>query len=379
MAAAQRRNLAIAGAAAAVVILAGYDLYVWAASYASNNFHNDFTFWYAAARLGLTHGWSRLFDLQLQQEQLDALGSNIHVAQLARYVSPPPLAWLAVPFTLLPFRLAYALWSLLLVLALAITWWLAAPGRGRSRVLHLVGAVGWLPVLFGLQLGQPALLVAAGVAACYALLLRQREMLAGMALGVLVFKPQLALLVPPALLVTGRWRAFTGATLVIGLLAVVSVVALGPSGLSTFEQRLSFASTIAENQSQTLAPLIGNLQVTRVIQLLIAAWTLGLAYRLRARGPELPIVVALVGGLAASPYIHYGDLTMLGLAGWLYLRGPRHRWGWVYVLALVIAGEGFPIWGAGPVLVGELLALVLLTLSTTMPAAALDKPAGALP
>lgn len=367
------RNLAVAGAAAAVAVLAVYDLGVWIQTILADSFHNDLSFYYAAARLGLTHGWSGLYDLRLQQEQLQAIGSQIRVAELARYISPPPLAWLVVPFTVLPFQWAYLLWSVVLMLALALTWLLASPGRGRSRVLYLVAAIGWLPVIYGLQLGQPGMLIALGVAACYALLQRDREVAAGAVLGVMVLKPQLAILVPAALLVTGRWRAFAAATVVVAILIAISALALGGGGVATYEQRLSFASTVPVNQAQTLAPWIGNLPVTRAIQVVIAMWALGLAYRLRARGPGLVIAVALVGGLAAGPYVHYDDLTMLGLAGWLYLRSSKLTWGWAYLLALAIAAEGFPIWGAGPVLIGELGALALLTLLPP-PAASEDPP-----
>ena len=365
---ARRRNLVIAGAGAAIVVLAAYDLVIWAQNYAADNFHNDFTFYYAAARLGLTHGWSGLYDLKLQQEQLDAIGSRITIAELARYISPPPLAWLVVPLSLLPYRVAYALWSAILLLGLALTWRLASPGSGRVRVLYLVAAVGWLPLVYGLQLGQPGLLVAAGVAGSYALLRRERPLAAGACLGVLVLKPQLAFLVPAALLVTGRWKAFSAATVVVAVLAIFSMAALGPDGVATYMQRLNFASGVPVNQSQTLASLIGNLPVTRAVQALIALWTLLLAYRLRRRGPELPMALALVGGLAAAPYVHYDDLLMLGLAGWLYLRSPLHRWGWAYALALAIAAEGFPIWGAGPILIGEVGALALLSLVSPLEA-----------
>jgi len=301
MGSASRRNLVFAGAGAAAVILAGYDLWIWLTSYLGDNFHNDFTFYYAAARLGLAHGWSHLYDLKLQQEQLDAIGSRITVAQLARFVSPPPLAWLVVPMTLLPYRAAYWVWSAVLLAALALAWQLAAPGRGRRRLIFLVAAIGWLPVIYGLQLGQPALLVAAGVAACYALLQRDRHLAAGAVLGVLVLKPQLALLVPAALLVTGRWRAFAASAVVIGLLAAASVAALGPSGVSAYQGILDFATTVPENQSQTLAAWIHDLTATRAVQAVIALWALALAYRLRRRGLETTLAVALVGGLAASP------------------------------------------------------------------------------
>ncbi len=388
MAPARTRNLLIAAGAAAALVAAGYDAWLWMASYTGDNFHNDFTFYYAAARLGLAHGWAGLYNLDLQQQQLDAVGSQIKVAQLARYVSPPPLAWLVVPLTALPFRVAYWLWSALLVAALGVAWYLSSPGRSRLRIILLVAAAGWLPIVYGLQLGQPALLVAAGVAGCAALLRRDRQLVAGALLGVIVLKPQLALVVPAALLVTGRWRAFAASVVVLAALAVVSAIALGPDGVSTYLARLSFATTVPENQSQTLAAWIHNLTVTRAVEVVIVAWTLAIAYRLRSRGPDAVIAIALVGGLAASPYTHYDDLTMLGLAALLYLRTSQTRWTIAYVIAMVVAGEGFPIWGAGPVLVGELGALLLWSVAAVraggreaeaiLGRSALAVPAGAL-
>jgi len=358
-----RRNLAVAGAAAAAAVSALYSVWLWISNYLGDNFHNDFTFYYAAARLGLARGWSHLYELRLQQEQLDAIGSHITVAQLARYVSPPPLAWLVTPLTLLPYQVAYWLWSTLLVGALVLAWHLAAPGAGRARVIFLVAAIGWLPIVYGLQLGQPALLVAAGVAACYALLRRGRDVEAGAVLGVLVVKPQLALLVPVVLLASGRWRAFASSVVMLAALTVASLLALGPSGVTDYLSRLNFATTIPENQAQTLAGWIHNLEATRVVQGFVAAWTVGVAYRLRRRGPAVVLAVALIGGLAASPYVHYDDLAMLGLACLLFLRTARGRWVIAYAIALFIAAEGFPIWGAGPVLAGELIALCLLSVS----------------
>jgi len=362
-----RRNLMVAGGGAAAVILAGYDLWIWLTNYLGDNFHNDFTFYFAAARLGLAHGWTHLYDLKLQQEQLDAIGSGIKVAQLARYVSPPPLAWLVVPLTQLPYRVAYWTWSAILLAALVVAWQLATPGSGRQRVIFLVATIGWLPIVYGLQLGQPALLVAAAVAASYALLRRRSDWAAGAVLGLLILKPQLALLVPAALLVTGRWRAFAASAVVLALLGAASAIALGPRGIADYQGILSFATTVPENQAQTLAAWIHNLDVTRVVQAVVALWTLALAHRLRRRGVETTLAIALAGGLAASPYVHYDDLTMLGLAILLFMRGPCPRGTYAYAFALFIAAEGFPVWGAGPVLAGELGALVLLSIQSLQP------------
>jgi Protein of unknown function (DUF2029). len=361
---ARRRNLLIAAGAVTAVIFAGFDLYQWALAYASDNFHNDLTFYYAAARIGLTHGWPSIYDLRMQQEALDALGSRIQIAELARYISPPPVAWAALPLTLLPFQAAYAVWSALLLLALVGTWYLAAPGTGRPRLIHIAAALAWLPVIYGLQLGQPELFVALGVAGCYALLRTGRPVWAGVALGALVLKPQLAFLVPAALLVSGRYRAFAGSAMAIGLLVLAAMLVVGPGGVSAYEQRLSFAAGVPVNRELTIAPFVGNLAAARVVQAAIAIWALALVYRFRRRGHEWLFVPALVGGIAASPYLHLDDLVMMGLAAWLYLRtSPTPRWSWVFLLALVIAAEGIPIWGPLPVIAGELVGLALLSVA----------------
>jgi hypothetical protein len=360
----------MAAGAVTAALFAVFDLYQWAIAYAGDRFHNDFTFYFAAARIGLAHGWPSIYDLHLQQVELDAIGSGIKIAELARYISPPPVAWSALPLTVLPYPAAYWTWSALLLIALALAWRFASPGQGLWRVAHLAAAIGWLPVIYGLQLGQPGLFVALGVAACYALLRSERPFWAGIALGALALKPQLAFLVPAALLLSGRTRAFWGSVLALGLLAAASALALGPGGIAAYEARLSFAAGVPVNRELTLAPLIGNLAsgaaplwLTRVIQAGIALWALFLAYRLRRRGYEWIFIPALVGGLLATPYLHLDDLAMLGLAAWLYLRTSPSAWTFAFMLAVAIAAEGLPIWGPLPVIVGEVGALVLLSVA----------------
>lgn len=370
------RNLGVAAGAAAASLFALFDLYQWLAAYASDHFHNDLTFYYAGARIGLAHGWPSIYDLHLQQLELNAMGSGITVAQLARFISPPPVAWLATPLAALPFPIAYWTWSVLLLAALVFTWHLAAPGSGRARLVHLAAAVGWLPVIYGLQLGQPGLFVALGVAACYALLRAGHPVWAGIALAPLVLKPQLAFLVPPALLAARRDRAFLSAVVAIGLLAAVSAAALGPDGIATYQSRLGFAAGVPANRALTLAPWLGDLTVTRLVQTAVALWALALVYLMRHRGPEWTFVPALAGGLLASPYLHLDDLAMLGLAIWLYLRAPGPSWSWAYALAAVIAVEGEPFWGPLPAIAAELAGLALISVLALRPAAGAEMAVG---
>src|SRR5439155_508091 len=87
-------------------------------------------FYFAAARIGLAHGWPAIYDLNLQQAELDALGSGIKIAELARYISPPPVASSALPLTALPYPAAYWTWSGLLLVTLGLTLYPVALGPG---------------------------------------------------------------------------------------------------------------------------------------------------------------------------------------------------------------------------------------------------------
>jgi hypothetical protein len=167
--------------------------------------------------------------------------------------------------------------------------------------------------------------------------------------------------VPLALVAARQLRAFAGSAIALGALAAMSALALGSDGLGTYMDRLGFASSVPVNRDLTLAFFLGG--AARPVQIAIAAWTMLMVYRARRRGPEWPFALALVGGMLATPYVHLDDLMMLGLAAWLVLRANPHRWAWVYVVALVIAVEGEPIWGPAAVLIGEVGALALLSLA----------------
>jgi hypothetical protein len=166
------------------------------------------------------------------------------------------------------------------------------------------------------------------------------------------------------LLAGGRFRAVAGAAVAIVVLVVASGINVGPDGMAAYAERLSFAADVPVNRQLTLALVIGGLAAARLVQGAIAIWALALVFRLRKQSLEWMFVLAILGGLLATPYLHLDDLVMLGLAVWLYLRIPgRPRWSWAFVLALVIVAEGIPVWGPLPLIAGEIAGLVLLSVA----------------
>ncbi len=83
------------------------------------------------------------------------------------------------------------------------------------------------------------------------LLLDRTPVLAGMLLGLLVYKPQFGLLVPLALAVSGRWRVFwTAATTVIAVCAA-TYFAYGAAVWDAFFESLAFTRTVVLEEGGT--------------------------------------------------------------------------------------------------------------------------------
>src|ERR1700737_2880930 len=95
---------------------------------------NDFRLIYGAARAVLQHGFSHLYDFEAQKAATEALAAGVYWQP---FLNPPPLVWLAMPFTALPFGVAIWLWTALLVASALLAWHLTAPGVGLTRAAHL--------------------------------------------------------------------------------------------------------------------------------------------------------------------------------------------------------------------------------------------------
>src|SRR5207245_6258956 len=169
------------------------------------------------ATIGIKQGYRRLYDLAAQEAAIEGLGHGFNPQP---FISLPPLAWLVTPLLLLPFQAPLVVWTLLLLAALVWTWYLLAPPGRSVRAAHLVLLLGVFPVAFGVMVGQPGAWVAAAVATAWWLLKHDRPVLAGAALSLIALKPQLAVLVPACLVVSGHARAF-GPWLVAALLVLL--------------------------------------------------------------------------------------------------------------------------------------------------------------
>ncbi|MGH7761284.1 MAG: glycosyltransferase family 87 protein [Candidatus Dormibacteraceae bacterium] len=308
------------------VILIGFDLIFAAGTYVSQYaVRNDFRLAYGAATVGIRSGYSHLYDLGAQKLAIESLGTGFNPQP---FISPPPLAWLATPLLVLPFEAALILWTVLLLACLGLTWYLLAPGTGMARASHLALLLGVFPVAFGVMVGQPGAWVAAAVASAWWLMRHNRTVWAGVVLSLIVLKPQLALLVPLSLLMSGHARTF-GAWLVATLLIGLVVLALlGPDGVARYRDVLAQTQTSDWDITRrySISGPLGLGSILTVTQVVVVAVTLLAAWRRRASGPELPMAAGIVGSLLVTPYLGFQDFLMLILAGWLVMRGGATSW-----------------------------------------------------
>jgi hypothetical protein len=301
---------------------------------------SDFAAYYAIGRSAWDHGLHSIYDLGIQREEFQSLGN------LPWYPSAqtPVLAFIAAPFALVPFWLAYPLWLILICGALFGAWWLVAPGGSMSRTLYLLSALALLPMTTALYNGQAAVLIMFALAAICALLESGREREAGLILAVAVLlKPQDCALVPLALLLTPHRRSFLwfGA----GALAIgaVSALTVGLPALMEYGQRILQASSsgapwLVLTGVSLPYPKVAALGVVPIMMVVI--W--------RNHGQTgVAIAVAEISTILLSPFLHLSDLVALLVPAWMLLRAGRSAWlapilalGYI-ALDLVQAGYGW--------------------------------------
>lgn len=175
--------------------------------------------------------------------RLDAVfDRELHAGNIGRllHIPPPPLMWsypptallLVLPFGLLSFPLAAGLWSVC-----GLSGYMFAVGlrnvewRDRSAWIAAVAISPGVVMCFAY--GQTAFLTSAAFVAGL-LQAQRRPFAAGVCLGLLAAKPQIAIVVPVVLAAMGAWRAFAATAFFASLLVGLSVAVFGVAAWQMF-------------------------------------------------------------------------------------------------------------------------------------------------
>ncbi|HLB23030.1 MAG TPA: glycosyltransferase family 87 protein [Dehalococcoidia bacterium] len=204
----------------------------------------DFTVFYAAGTLASRGDFDHLYAADVHaQIQLPLLVG--HHEPLGFY-NPPVFSLLFLPFSWLPFDLAFQAWTglnLALVAVVCVLLWHITGRIDRAyRLAIILGFLTLYPLTFGLRLGQFSLLLTASWAAAFLFLRSGRDRAAGLALTPLFIKPELLIPITIFLAWKKRWAALRVLFPAAVLAAAMSVALVGPRGAWDYAGYIASAS-----------------------------------------------------------------------------------------------------------------------------------------
>lgn len=320
---------------AALIIAAGLYLgwrigvRLWGPIRSGNLVFNDLFAHWSYAGFAVTHPGPAIYD----PAAMFAFQSSLFDGRLRvlPYVYPPPYLFLVLPLAAFSLWHAAVLWSLASMAA-----YLTALFAGRWRTWPvLLAALGPATVIC-IAYGQNGLLIAALLIGGLRLL-PTRPGWAGMLLALACTKPQMAVLLPVALLAGRQWRAIATATATGLALVLASAAWIGPQAwlgwIDAVQDQGAYAATwISAYRQVTVSATLSLLGLDRPAGLLVQAAVaalvaLGVVLAWR-RGPTLPAGCALLAGtLLATPYGFLYDLPVAAAAAF-GLASTRSRLAW---------------------------------------------------
>lgn len=363
-------------------MLLGSLLFAWRAEVASTwergTTARDNLAFYTGARLVRDGQTDRLYDLEAQRALQAALlppEQRPHPSYFLPFVLPPFVALALAPLSSLSVPAFYTLFGIVQLVLLALLFFLlqriARQWPESWRLVLLVLTALWLPNGWALFQGQFSILLAVIYVVSYLLLQQHKDKPAGMVLGALWIKPQYAVLVLPYLLLGKRWAAMAAFAATSLLLLLVSWLAMGTQGLTSYAALLKDYAAV-HDYYPTLRGLLHVLQLDGGLWLLSSLCIAIVALWQVKRGLSPGNFASLIfASMLASAHSHSYELTVLLGAiaiGWEALKDDERTAGfWAFLWLMVTIGlYGLTLYGwqyrFGPLLMAPamLVAIALL-------------------
>ncbi len=257
-----------------------------------------------------------------------------------------PQAGLAfVPLTSFSFPVAVRVWvtfSLLLYFTCVWLVWRCCPGLHKHGVMVAIAAVAFPPVFHFFVRGQISVLVLACFVVAFLAFRSNHPWLAGVALGLLIFKPQFLVAVPLVLLLARAWVSFAGLALTAVAQLGLTWMYFGSAVMRAYFDTLSHISRWIGAAELSLAPI--QMHSLRSFWTLLIPWPkLALGLYLLSSLVAIAITAAVwksdspialrfsaltLAAVLVNPHLFIYDLlvlapVMLLIVDWM-LRNPNH-------------------------------------------------------
>jgi len=313
----------------------------------------DFVNFYGAASL-VRQGQGAL--LYRRETQDPVLQSILGHKSNQYFLHPPFEAAALVPLSYLKIEQAFVVWTLVnagLLALLPLVLVPCVPLVARKPYLGLLG-FAFFPALTALTLGQDSVLLLFILSSSYLLMCKDLEVAAGLVLALAAIKFQYLLLVVPLLLLWRKFRLVGGLVGGGALLVFVSVLITGTRGLieyvrfvRTFDLHSGYGGLNPSLMANWRGFLAGIGQANRsqayywageIILFLLGFICLGVRQRARTQGLVFALFISIA--VAAAPYAHFEDTTMLLLPAfiaWDYSQSSPRRTAGTKLIAVCCA------------------------------------------
>ena len=203
----------------------------------------DYAAFYGAGRIvaegefGELYNWKRQLDAQknlFPEEEKSFLP----------FMNPPYVALVYLPLSLLPYRLSYVIYTLLLVGALLMTLHLVRQMNAqidRHYLFAFTFLLFFYPVLRSVLGGQNTAFTLLLVACSWRAVEDRHEFQAGFFLGLLLFKPHFALPLIGVYVLSGRWRVGISSATTALFLYIIGVLMQGPKWVTIWFEYAKWA------------------------------------------------------------------------------------------------------------------------------------------
>jgi hypothetical protein len=200
----------------------------------------DFIHFYTLGSLALAHRGADLYNMQAQS-QLAA--ERVRAAAGIRYLPlyPPQVSIFFAPFARLSYPCALILWLTLSALIYGLccyVLWRACSNLRKHKLTVAILALAFPAFWHLIAWGQTSALALACFTLAFFALRAQRQFLAGLALGCLIFKPQLALAAALVFVVTLNWQVIAAAILSAAAQLTAAWLYYGLSPLRDWMQKM---------------------------------------------------------------------------------------------------------------------------------------------
>jgi len=302
----------------------------------------DFITFYLAGKIIQEGKGTKIYDPEYQKRVQNQILAPEEMKGLLYYINPASVAVTYSVFSFLPYRIAFHTHTLIMISFFILGMFaLKSQLKGISSDWWLAGLLGmvWMPMMHTIIGGQNAALTFFLLCWGYVAIVKNQQGKAGLALGLLLFKPQYGVPLLGLLLLKKKWQTFEVALLIgLGhyLLGAMfcgwdwPVKMLGSvSGLYWAQERIAGGATHISIMEvfdfsiiQPLEKIRGDASLIKLIQYfgygIIGSLILFLIFIWRKANPQhgdfrLFCALAISGSLLISLHTQYYDLSLLVL------------------------------------------------------------------